>query len=71
MGKRGKGKKLKGKPTYGGFPISKPVGVMLRITAHHRDKCVHYQSYHEEDLEDGHIKLRSSEPANRESVENT
>lgn len=57
--------------TYGIIPVSKPIGVVVGISANHRDKGVHYQSYHEEDLEHGHIKLRGSKPANCKSVKNT
>lgn len=44
---------------------------MVGIATNHRDKSIHNQPYHEEDLEYGHIELRSSKPADCESVENT
>lgn len=56
--------------TYGVFPVSEAIGIMVRISADHRDKGVHHQSDHKKDLENGHIKLSDSEIANRKPVEN-
>lgn len=45
--------------------------MMVWIAANHRDKSVHHQSHHEEDLEEGHIKLCDTEVADPEAVETT
>lgn len=45
------------------IPVSKTVGIFVRVAANHGDKGIAHETNHEKDLEDGHVEFRSSKPS--------
>ena len=60
-----------GNPTYRIVPITKPICIMARVPADHRDEGVHHQPQHKEDLEYRHVKLGNTKIPHGKPIENS